>query len=101
MSGYTPPSLLPPRSSPSIILVDDERDILSACLPSSCKGTGNMMSMHFLTLQRQLTLLQIQTRFCFALVITDLKMPQMNGIKLLHIASGAQRKVKIIFDDCF
>jgi hypothetical protein len=63
MSGYTPPSL-PPQSSPSIILVDDERDILSACLPSSCKGKGIMMSMHFLTLQRQLTLLQIQTRFC-------------------------------------
>jgi CheY-like chemotaxis protein len=88
MSGYTPPSLLPPRSSPSIILVDDERDILSACLPSSCKGTGIMMSMHFLTLQRQL-LLCCKSRQDFALVITDLKMPQMSGIKLAYSIRGS------------
>jgi CheY-like chemotaxis protein len=86
MSGYTPPSLLPPRSSPSIILVDDGRDILSACLPSSCKGTGIIMSMHFLTLQRQLC---CKSRQDFALVITDLKMPQMSGIKLASRIRGS------------
>jgi CheY-like chemotaxis protein len=85
MSGYTPPSL-PPRSSPSIILVDDERDILSACLPSSCKGTGIMMLMHFLTLQRQPC---CKSRQDFALVITDLKMSQMSGIKLAYRIRGS------------
>jgi CheY-like chemotaxis protein len=33
--------------------------------------------------------LQIQTRFCFALVITDLKMPQMSGIKLASRIRGS------------
>ncbi len=87
---------IPPR----IMVVDDERDILSI-VKRGLESKNRFQVEIFIDAESALTSLKENTNDYYDLVLTDIRMPKINGFELYRRIKESNPSMKIVFITAF